>query len=232
MNSETSKNINIYCDESRHTNQDDSFMVIGALSCHRDNKEKIYKSIYSIQKMYNTWSEFGWKTISPNRKDFYWDLMAFFVSENDLFFRCITADKRLLNHDLYNHGDSELGFYKLYYQMLIHWLQSSYRHYIYLDWQQNQDRNRFAVLRDILRRKLTGKAKIVCLEPISSKDSPLIQLTDLLIGAIGYAWNGKTNSQIKTQFCQDLANRVNLPALNVATKLSARKFNIFNFLGH
>lgn len=232
MNPDTNKNINIYCDESRHTNQDDNFMVIGAISCHRDNKNKIYKSIYSIQKKHNIWREFGWKTLSPNRKEFYWDLIDLFASENDLFFRCIVVDKSILNHDLYNDGDTELGFYKLYYQMLVHWLQASYQHFIYLDWQQNQNGKRFAVLRDILRRKLTGKAKIVCLEPLNSRESPLIQLADLYIGAVGYTWNQRSGSQVKIDFCNSLAKKVLLPHLNISTPRFFQKFNIFHFTGH
>lgn len=224
--------INIYCDESRHTsNPEDPFMVIGAISCPRERKEELARKINLIRKQYDTWREFGWKTLSPNRKDFYWALLDFFSTDPDLAFRCIVVDRGNLDHEQFNQGDDELGFYKLYYQMLVHWLKPSCAYHIYLDWQRNKAQGRFDDLRNILRRKLTGKAKIESLEPVSSHNIPLIQLADLLIGAVGYTWNERHGSAIKMDFCNDLAHAVNLPRLNVATTLSSEKFNIFHFTG-
>jgi len=216
-------NINIYCDESRHTNKNNDFMVIGALSCPRDQKSGILLKINSLRKKHNVWREFGWKTVSPSRKDFYFELMNVFCKETGFAFRCIVVDKRTLDHDQYNMGDDELGFYKLYYQMLVHWLKPDFSYHIYLDWQQNKDERRFADLRNILTRKLTGKAKINCLEPVSSHNQTLIQLTDLFIGAVGYEWNCWDTSSIKVEFCKALAVSVNLSGLKTSTKKRCRK---------
>lgn len=224
--------INIYCDESRHTsNPEDPFMVIGALSCPRDRKEGLTQRINWLRKQHDVWREFGWKTLSPSRRDFYWALLDFFRSEPDLAFRCLVVDRNILDHDQFNRGDNELGFYKLYYQMLVHWLKPACAYHLYLDWQQNQTQRRFMDLRDILRRRLTGKAKIECLEPVSSRQIPLIQLTDLLIGAVGYAWNDRRGSEIKKAFCADLAKAAGLPVLKTPTMLGEGKFNIFHFTG-
>lgn len=230
MTSDTTCHINIYCDESRHTNKD-AYMVIGALACPREQKTDIFRKINLLKKEHNTWREFGWKTLSPSRRDFYWSLIELLRSEPGLSFRCIVVNRSILDHDQYNLGDDELGFYKLYYQMLVYWLKPGCAYHIYLDWQLNKDRSRFAVLRDILRRKLTGKAKIMCLEPVSSHNLPLVQLTDLLIGAVGYAWNQRKGSQIKVDFCKDLSLAVGLPRLDTSTTLGVKKFNIFHFTG-
>ncbi|MDD5008504.1 MAG: DUF3800 domain-containing protein [Syntrophorhabdaceae bacterium] len=223
--------INIYCDESRHTsNPEDKYMVIGALSCQRNQREKLTRQINQIKKRFNTWGEFGWKTLSPNRRDFYWSLLDFFVKQN-LSFRCIVVDRSALDHDRFNFGDEELGFYKLYYQMLIHWLKPSFAYHIYLDWQQNKNQTRFIGLRDALKRKLLGKTRIECLEPVSSRQMPLIQLTDLLTGAVGYVWNDQSGSNTKVLFCNDLAGSVGLENLKKSTALREEKFNIFHFTG-
>ncbi len=223
--------INIYCDESRHTsNPEDNYMVIGALSCPRDQREEVTRQINQIKKAFNTWGEFGWKTLSPNRRDFYWSLLEFFAKQN-LCFRCIVVDCSILDHNRFNFGDEELGFYKLYYQMLIHWLKPSIAYHIYLDWQQNKIQTRFISLRDALKRKLRGKTRIDCLEPVSSRQMPLIQLTDLLTGAVGYAWNDRSGSETKVSFCNDLAHSVKLETLKKSTPLGAEKFNIFHFTG-
>jgi len=226
------RHINIYCDESRHTsNPEDAFMVIGALACGRDKSKELSRSINMLRKKHNIWREFGWKTLSPSRRDFYWELIDLFRSEDSFAFRCLVADRGKFDHDKHNLGDSELGFYKLYYQTLVHWLKPENIYHIYLDWQLNQERGRFATLRDILKRKLTGKAKIACLEPIGSHTQNLIQLSDLITGAVGYAWNDKKGSSIKLQFCEDIALSAGLPRLNISTASSAEKFNVFHFTG-
>src|SRR5690554_4092864 len=115
---------NLYCDESRHTSDPrDKYAVIGALQCPREEKKRIVGGIHALMAKYSTHGEVGWKRISPNRAEFYNSLLALFLEEPNLCFRCILVDRSALDHDKYNEGDSELGFYKLYYQMLIHWLK-------------------------------------------------------------------------------------------------------------
>ncbi len=224
--------MNVYCDESRHTSdKSDIYMVIGAISCPREYKREIVHQVHCLKRRFNTQGEFGWKRLSPNRKDFYWELIELFKKDEHLSFRCIVVDRTCLDHDKYNMGDGELGFYKLYYQMLIHWLKPECVYHIYMDWQQNKTQNRFSDLRFFLQRKLSGKAKIVSLEPVTSSNQPLIELTDLFIGAVGYAWNNRNSSQTKVDFCNDLARAVGFKHLHVSTFPDASKFNIFNWQG-
>lgn len=232
MSTEKLCHINIYCDESRHTsNGEDPFMVIGAIACPRELKQEVFHAINVLRKKHDTWKEFGWKTLSPSRKDFYWELLNLFCSNEGLSFRCLVVDRNILNHDLYSDGDAELGFYKIYYQMLVHWLQPKCAYHLYLDWQQNQEQGRFKDLGHVLGKKLSGRAKIECLEPVVSKDQPLVQLCDLFIGAVGYAWNDRAGSETKIEFCNALATGVGLTSLKVGTCRSASKFNVFHFMG-
>lgn len=223
---------NIYCDESRHTSDiSDRYAVIGALCCPRDKKRAIVHDIHLLKQQYSTQGEFGWSKVSPNKLDFYLALKTYFLNQPDLSFRCIVIDRTTLDHDRFNHGDKELGFYKLYYQLLVHWLEPRESYYLYLDWQQNSDKSCFANLREILKRKLSGRAHIVCLEPVDSEKQPLTQLVDLLIGAVGYQWNGRQASQAKLEFCQQLANGLGKPSLQFSTPKAEPKFNIFPWVG-
>ena len=182
---------NIYCDESRHTSDPTQpFMVIGGVRCPRERKHDLVGQIHRLQARYNAHGELGWKRVSPNKAEFYEELLDLFANTPDLSFRCIVADRNKLDHDKFNGGDAELGFYKLYYQMLVHWLEKGQTYHIYLDWQQNQTQHRFHDLAKILTNKLRDHAGIACLEPVTSSNLPLIGLADVLIGAVGYAWNG------------------------------------------
>ena len=224
--------VNIYCDESRHTsNLEDRFFLIGGVSCHRDKKKEIVHQIHKLKARFKTQGEFGWKRLSPNRRDFYWEILDLFINEKDLSFRCIIVDRNILDHDQYNDGDEELGFYKLYYQLLVHWLKPLHTYHIYLDWQQNKLQHRFSTLKDVLRRKLSGRAKIESLEPVGSKNIPMIGLADLLIGAVGYQWNNYKTSQTKIAFCKDLSHLLNIQSLTSSTYQIKQKFDIFYFKG-
>jgi len=227
--------INIYCDESRHTSGGDDYMVIGAICCKRDLKREMIHKINLLKEKHQAQGEFGWKRVSPNRKAFYMELIELFV-ESPLNFKCIVVDKRELNHDRYNNGDKELGFYKLYYQMLTGLLKSGHEYSVYVDWQVNQKEKRFSDLKFYLDKR-NIKATISCLEPVSSEIQPLIQLADLLMGAVGYDYNNRKSSQVKVEFCSVLANRLNslnpkyfrFGRLNTFTAKDEEKFNIFKW---
>lgn len=226
--------INIYCDESRHTSDAaDRFLVIGAISCPREAKREVVHRIHCLQARHAARGEFGWSKVAPGKADFFAELIALFLDEPSLRFRCLVTDRTALKHDLFNDGDKELGFYKLYYQMLVHWLQPGNVYHVYLDWQRNAGQERFADLRQILGRKLSGRAKLACLEPVSSHEQPLVQLTDLLIGAVGYAWNQRSTSEAKVDFCKRLAGGIGKPSLAFSSpwKGSDPKFNVFNWQG-
>lgn len=227
--------LNLYCDESRHTSDpSQNYIVIGTLQCPREDKRRIVKRIHSLMALHNAHGEVGWKKLSPNRKEFYFALLEMFCEEPLLKFRCIVVDRRQLDHEKFNDGDAELGFYKLYYQMLVHWLEPGSTYYIYLDWQQNSASNRFDDLRSILRHKLTGRANVACLEAVSSHSQPLVQLSDLLIGAVGFMWNGlgemQNSSAVKREFSEYLCNLLNRDSFQQTPK-GEQKFNIFNWQG-
>ena len=230
------QHINIYSDESRHTSGSDDFMVIGAISCKRDEKRELVHKIHLLKKKHNAQGEFGWKRLSPNKKEFYFELIDLFL-ENDLEFRCIVVDKRLIDDKTFNDGDKELGFYKFYYMMLKDELRSDNIYHIYLDWQQNKQQHRFHNLKFFLAKKLSDRAKISCLEPVTSKNQPLIELADLFIGAVGYDYNKRKESEIKVAFCRKLANSLHqlnnnyfrYGRLDTFTKKDEKKFNIFKW---
>lgn len=226
--------INIYCDESRHTSDAaDRYLVIGAISCRRSAKRDIVHRIHLLQARHSARGEFGWSKVAPGKAAFFEELLALFLNEATLRFRCLVTDRTKLDHEQFNDGDKELGFYKLYYQTLVHWLQPGNTYHIYLDWQRNACQERFAELGQILSRKLSGRAKIACLEPVSSHEQPLVQLTDLLIGAVGYTWNQRNSSSAKLDFCRRLAVSIDKESLafSSAWKGSDPKFNIFNWQG-
>lgn len=229
-----STTFNIYCDESRHTSDAaDRYLAIGALSCPREAKPELVRNIHLLQAKHSARGEFGWSKVAPGKAAFFAELAEYFLKQPDLRFRCLVTDRQALKHEEFNEGDKELGFYKLYYQTLIHWLEPGNIYHLYLDWQQNASQERFSDLRTALGRKLSGRAKLACLEPVSSHELPLLQLTDLFIGAVGYAWNQRNASPAKLEFCTHLAAGLGKKSLAFSSpwKSSDPKFNVFNWQG-
>ncbi|WP_035383946.1 DUF3800 domain-containing protein [Ferriphaselus sp. R-1] len=223
---------NVYCDESRHTSDpSDRFAVIGAICCPREKKHELVRAIHELKARYRAQGEIGWSRVSPNKLDFYLAIQKLFLEAPELSFRCILVDRTTLDHEKFSNGDAELGFYKLYYQLLVHWLEPGETYFLYLDWQRNSDKGRFATLREVLARKLRGRARIECLEPVESHTQPLGQLADLLIGAVGYQWNDRNASKAKLVFCEQLAQGLGQQSLKFYTGPAEPKFNIFKWVG-
>lgn len=72
--------VNIYCDESRYSNNEDPYLVIGAVKCLRDKKPEIANALIKMKRAYGIGGEFGWKTASRNKEDFYRAVLSWFIN--------------------------------------------------------------------------------------------------------------------------------------------------------
>ena len=115
------QDINIYCDESRYSNPEDPYLVIGAVKCPRERKRGIVRELGALKRNNGIGGgfggEFGWKSVSRNKAAFYTALIDWFLATDDLRFRCVVANKE----NLWSR-DAESAFYVVYHQLLCHWL--------------------------------------------------------------------------------------------------------------
>ncbi|GIM45983.1 hypothetical protein DNHGIG_15320 [Collibacillus ludicampi] len=225
--------IEVYCDESRPetiygVNSPDRFMVLGGLWVPYDIREDVKNQIKNLKTKYDVYGEFKWNRVSPSRLEFYLKLIDLFF-KNSIRFRCIVVDSHFVDIDTYHESDSELGFYKFYYQLLYHWIDSRETYWIYLDHRKNKLRNRLHKLEEVLDKAIirdTGQLnKIGDVQAIESKQSLLIQLTDILIGAVGYRMHRLNGSQAKLQVIERIESYLEHPIW--PTPKSERKFNVF-----
>lgn len=222
---------NIYCDESRYSNPNDSYLVIGAVKCLRERKRQLVGELNEIKDCYGIGGEFGWKSVSKNKGDFYKSVIDWFVDCDDLLFRCVVVNKS----NLWS-ADEEDGFYIVYHQLLYHWLVSGNSYYVYLDRKKNSGQRRIDVLKAKTEQYMPSGCRLVCMEEVESRESVLVQMADLLIGCMGFEWNSHTDltkhpdaSPFKVELCRYLAKRLGRPSLRFSTWATEPKFNVFAF---
>jgi hypothetical protein len=101
------------------------------------------------------------------------------------------------------------------------------RYSVYLDIKDTRSEVKRAKLEEILRSaKYDGSGNIVRrVQQIRSHESELLQITDLLLGAVTYANRGLTQSKAKVAIVERLRQRSRLTFCNT-TWLREPKFNL------
>lgn len=225
------RHVNIYCDESRYSNPNDPYLVIGAVKCMRDDKRELVRQLDALKRSHGIGGEFGWKSASRNKGDFYRAAIDWFLGCDGLLFRCVVANKG----NLWSHDDED-AFYVVYHQLLYHWLVPPNAYHVYLDEKRNSKQRRVDVLKRKTEAYMADGCSLECMEEVRSRECSLVQMADFLIGCMGYEWNGHTDpakypdgSAFKRELCDRLAEGLGRPSLRFSTWASERDFNVFLF---
>lgn len=232
----TEKNvINVFCDESR---QDllvstksladcNKYCCIGGIAVPSALRESVKNDIKAIRQKHSVFGELKWGTVSLSKIDFYIELVDYFFCNPDLSFRTVVIDSSKIKNDIYNCADHELGYYKFYYQLLFHWLDIDYLYRIYTDQKTNSDRMRLRELRRILNNSCSSFNPVISIQSIDSNESNILQLENILMGAVGYKYNFGNNGMSKAK--ETIISRIEhyIDGEIKPTSKNEAKFNIF-----
>ncbi len=234
---------NVYCDESRQSK--DRYMVLGGLIIPAGNVEVFNATMKNFREEQKMFSELKWTKVSNQKIKEYKRFVDYFFALNNtdkLHFHCIIVDNHQVNHRKFNKGDKELGFYKFYYQLLLHCFGRDYcrgandRFIVHLD--QRTSSYPLSDLKLILNRGINKKYSISSspfrsIEPKNSKLSELIQMNDIIIGAIGFQKNGydllSDSRQSKKDLAAYIASQAGFADLRKDTPWREKRFTIWNF---
>ena len=195
---------NIYCDESCHLQHDgNDIMIIGGVFCSKHNARKINKEIKKIEEKYNIkTAEIKWHKVSNNKVDFYAELIDYFFSNEDLKFRCVIApEKKKLNLKKYSLTYDD-WYYRIYYLLLKEIVSIDDEYCIYMDIKDTNGGIKVKKLREVLNNLLYAFYNDVVknIQLVRSDEIEIIQLSDILIGAVSYVnrdLNNKDNAKSK-----------------------------------
>jgi len=182
---------NLYCDESCHLERDRiPVMTLGCVWCPTERAAVFAKRLREIK----------WSKVSAGKAAFYQDWIDAFFEEPELHFRGIVIpDKTKLEHDQFGQ-DHDQWYYKMMYLLVDRVINPKCAYRVFLDIKDTRSEERRAKLEEVLRNSARDAAGQVIerVQQIRSHESELLQLADLLLGAVGYQ-NRRTVGDLKDQ---------------------------------
>ncbi|MGK6318703.1 DUF3800 domain-containing protein [Sphingomonas sp. DT-204] len=222
---------NLYCDESCHIEGDGiPIMVLGCVWCNVVDTHRIKEQLKNIKRRHGLSPSFEikWTKVSAGKIDFYTDVVEYFLTEPKLNFRGILIpDKDKLDHNRFSQSHDD-WYYKMYFTMLKYIISPSNAYRIYLDVKDTRGGPKTRDLHSVLCNNIHdfNNKTVERVEQIRSHESEILQLTDLLIGAIGYANRELATSPAKQALLAQLRSRLSPKALTQTTSFSNTKFNL------
>lgn len=221
---------NFYCDESCHLpNDGNSIMVLGGIWCPKEKSREINKRIREIKEKNKISAEMKWVKLSSARFQVYKELVDYFFDDDDLHFRVLIVDnKDKINHQSF-HQTHDDWYYKMYFNMIKTILHPNDRYYIYLDIKDTKSKSKINKLQEVLENSKYSFSKntIQHIQVIRSHEVEIMQIVDILIGAIAYKLRGYNQSLAKNSIIELIEKKSNY-AFEHNALYREDKFNIFH----
>jgi len=200
------------------------------VTCPESAVRPIAEAIRALKTAHGLKPDFEakWTKVSPGKATFYLALINFFLNDDRLRFRgLVVPDKARLDHARFDQSHDD-WYYKMYFTMLRPIFTAPHRYRIYLDVKDTRGGPKIRKLHDVLTNSLLDfdRQTIERVQQIRSHESELLQITDLLIGALTYANRGLASSPAKTAILAQLRASLGQQALSRTSTFAAIKFNV------
>jgi len=207
-------------------------MVLGAVWAPTESTRTFNNAIRQIKQNYGLAShiEVKWGKISPKSLPLYIELVTLFFQSADLHFRSIVIpDKRLLDHKRFDQ-DHDQWYYKMYFRLLEQILTPTDEYAIYLDIKDTLGGIKVANLKKVLSNSQYDFSSSIVqrVQVVRSHEIQLLQIADILIGAVSSANRSDTTSVAKQQIVA-LVKSLSGYSLTRTTLLREPKFNILRW---
>ena len=172
---------------------------------------------------------------------YYEELIDYFFQKKWLAFHCLVVRKQMVRKEEYHQNDWDLARRKHYTMLLTAKMRdvlerfSHHEHEfrVYVD----QIASRYAkadeamevITNNVLNQRFRKVSPVTSVVTRDSKDTPAIQLCDLLLGAVMENWQQKATNRTKKAIRKAIARHIGWENLDSDTRPSERKFNIWYF---
>jgi len=189
----------IYCDESCQNAH--RYTVIGATLCRPDAAGKVSARLNELVELHGRGSsrELKWTNLKGHKLNLYREVISAYFEMMDrrmLRYQCLVIDNNHVNHDLYSEGDHDLGFTKFMFVLLYSFaemLRSNVHFHAFID--ERSTKRPIEVMKYALNNKCkthlpAHRQPFQSVRFVKSERSRLIQVTDIITGAIAAETNG------------------------------------------
>jgi hypothetical protein len=222
---------NVYCDESCHLENDGMpIMVWGGIICEAQHAREIAIQIRAIKNKHGLSKDFEakWTKVSPSKIEFYDELLEYFIENTKLRFRgLVVPDKSMIDHVSRNQTHAD-WYYKMYYVMLKYIISPPNHYRVFLDIKDTIGGPKIERLHFFLAHQIQdiNRQYIEVVQQVRSNEVELLQIADLVIGAIQYSNRNLATSTAKQSLVTKLKTHRSLRSLNSTSSFGSTKFNI------
>jgi len=197
-------------------------MLLGSVSCAYNQVKRHTKRIKDLKQKHNFFGEIKWSNVASSQYVFYKELLEYFF-DTDLRYRAVIVKKSKINNDAFEQ-DFDTFYYKMYYYLLNHNKDSMYSYNVYLDIKDTLSAYKVNKLKDILNTKF-GVFRNV--QNIRSHESIILQITDLITGALAYNLNNKDKNVKAKMDLIELIEKHASNGLTANSNYTDHKLNLF-----
>jgi hypothetical protein len=221
-----------------------AFMVLGAMVVPGHAVAAYEAAITAILEVATMFGEVKWTKVSRSKLEVYRHLAAEhfrLVTSLRTEYHAMTIETQALDHAAYNQGDAELGFNKFLFELLWHRVGRRYglneKIVVHLD---SRTANRDLVeLTECLNKRAAREFGGPLRAPFArvafrdSKGSRILQIADLLAGAVAWHKNDhdarESPSAARIELANEIARLAGRQRLGANTRQGEWALNVWNF---
>ena len=114
-------------------------------------------------------------------------MLDWFLAKDDLQFRALLLPDKAQTMQRLPEASREHFYYRLYYQLLRGHLEPENRYRAFLDIKDTRGREKLTELTKLLQTDAADAECLPAMQHVRSHEVGLLQITDLLLGAVGFA---------------------------------------------
>lgn len=222
----------------------DRFTVVGGICMHRKTLEGVYKTLSQYRDAFNMKAELKWAKISNQKQSEYAWLVDYFFAMNNsnrLQFHSIVFDSHKWNHNRYNEGEGDTGLSKLYYQLILHKFicRCGPHGSLYVCMDHRHSKTSLEDLRRMLNatalRDHSLSSPLKQLVSKHSHDDDVLQLNDVILGAVCATRNGKhllaDYRKSKRMIALEVLEKSGLGSFERDSPRAINRFTVWNMKG-
>lgn len=232
----------IYTDESR-TSGKNPFMLFGCIALKDEALPDFETAIESFRLSRNMVREMKWAKVSNGKLNEYKEFADLFFDQmrrGNCHFHSLVVERQIVDYETYHEGDRDVGMGKLHFALLCSGVGRRYGRsgYMHVRIDDRKSRTGPTELMRILNNGMFSRFGVdtcpfLSVEAVDSKDFDLVQMVDVLIGAIGWQWNGhhkrSESSAAKSALAKHISRRAGLFRLDTETPFRRRNFTVWKW---